>query len=63
MKRLPGASELPPLTPSQPRFLRGLEELGRGLPAVFVDDLLIAFVSISETLITSPQAARISSIT
>jgi len=53
MKRLPGASELPPLSPSQPRFLRGLEELGRGLPAEFADDLLIAFVSISETLITS----------
>src|SRR6516225_9191669 len=53
MKRLPGASELPQLTPSQPRFLRGLEEFGRGLAAEFADDLLIAFVSISETLITS----------
>jgi hypothetical protein len=53
MKRLPGASELPPLAPSQPRFLRGLEEFERGLPAEFADDLLIAFVSISETLITS----------
>jgi hypothetical protein len=53
MKRLPGALELPQLTPSQPRFLRGLEEFGRGLPAEFADDLLIAFVSISETLITS----------
>ena len=53
MKRLPDASDLPPLTPSQPRFLRGLEEFGRGLPAQFADDLLIAFVSISETLITS----------
>src|SRR6516225_5071493 len=53
MKRLPGASELPQLTPSQPRFLRGLEEFGRGLPGEIADDLLIAFVSISETLITS----------
>jgi len=53
MKRLPGASEVPSLTPSQPRFLRGLEEFGRGLPGEFADDLLIAFVSISETLITS----------
>jgi hypothetical protein len=31
----------------------GLEELERGLPTEFADDLLIAFVSISETLITS----------
>src|SRR5215468_5435030 len=53
MKRLPGFSDLPPLVPSQPRFLRGLEELGGDLPADFADDLLIAFVSISETLITS----------
>jgi hypothetical protein len=53
MKRLPGMSELPPLTQSQPLFLRGLEELGRGLPTEFADDLLVAFVSISETLITS----------
>jgi P-aminobenzoate N-oxygenase AurF len=53
IKQIPGYSELPPLTPSQPRFLRGLEELERGLPAELADDLLIAFVSISETLITS----------
>jgi hypothetical protein len=53
IKRLPGFSDLPPLVPSQPRFLRGLEELGGDLPADFADDLLIAFVSISETLITS----------
>ena len=52
IKRLPGFSELPPLT-SQPPFLRGLEELERRLPTEFADDLLIAFVSISETLITS----------
>jgi hypothetical protein len=52
-KRIPGMSELPPLTQSQPLFLRGLEELGRGLPTEFADDLLVAFVSISETLITS----------
>ena len=51
IKRIPGFSELPPLTPSQPPFLKGLEELGRGLPTEFADDLLIAFVSISETLI------------
>jgi hypothetical protein len=53
IKRVPGFSDLPPLTSSQPPFLRGLEELERGLPAEFADDLLIAFVSISETLITS----------
>jgi hypothetical protein len=53
IKRIPGYSELPPLTSSQPRFLRGLDELGRCLPTEFADDLLIAFVSISETLITS----------
>src|SRR6516165_1784877 len=53
IKQIPGFSELPPLTPSEPRFLRGLEELERGLPAELADDLLIAFVSISETLITS----------
>jgi hypothetical protein len=53
MKHLPGISQLPPLAPSQPRFLRGLEELERGLPTEFADDLLIAFVSVSETLITS----------
>jgi hypothetical protein len=53
IKRIPGFSELPPLTPSQPPFLKGLEELGRGLPTEFADDLLIAFVAISETLITS----------
>ena len=50
---IPGFSELPPLIPSQPPFLKGLDELGRVLPAEFADDLLIAFVSISETLITS----------
>ena len=53
IKQIPGFSELPPLTPSQPLFLRGLEELERDLPNEFADDLLIAFVSISETLITS----------
>src|SRR6516225_2742177 len=53
MRRIPGFSELPPLTPSQPPFLRGLEELKRSLPTESADDLLIAFVSISETLITS----------
>jgi hypothetical protein len=53
IKRIPGYSELPLLTPSQPPFLRGLEGLGRDLPSEFADDLLIAFVSISETLITS----------
>ena len=53
IKQIPGFSELPPLTPSEPRFLRGLEELERGLPTELADDLLIAFVSISETLITS----------
>jgi len=53
IKHIPGFSELPPLTPSQPPFLRGLEELERGLPIELADDLLIAFVSISETLITS----------
>ena len=53
MKRIPGSSELPPLTTSQPPFLKGLEELKRSLPTEFADDLLIAFVSISETLITS----------
>jgi hypothetical protein len=53
IKRIPGFSELPPLAPSQPPFLRGLEELERGLPTEFADDLLIAFVAISETLITS----------
>jgi hypothetical protein len=52
-KQIPGFSELTPLTPSQPRFLRGLEELEGGLPTELADDLLIAFVSISETLITS----------
>ena len=52
IKRLPGFSELPPLA-SQPPFLRGLEELESRLPTEFADDLLIAFVSISETLITS----------
>ena len=53
IKRIPGFSELPLLTPSQPHFLSGLEELERSLPTEFADDLLIAFVSISETLITS----------
>jgi len=53
MKRIPGFSELPPLIPSQPPFLRVLKELERGFPTEFADDLLIAFVSISETLITS----------
>ena len=53
IKQLPGFSELPPLSLSQPPFLRGLEELEIGLPTEFADDLLIAFVSISETLITS----------
>jgi hypothetical protein len=53
IKRIPGFSELQLLTPSQPLFLSGLEELERSLPAEFADDLLIAFVSISETLITS----------
>ena len=53
MKRIPGFSELPPLIPSQPPFLRVLKELERGFPTKFADDLLIAFVSISETLITS----------
>jgi hypothetical protein len=53
IKRIPGFSELPPLTPSQPPFLRGLEELERDLPAELADDLLVAFVAISETLITS----------
>ena len=53
IKQIPGFSELPLLTPSQPPFLRGLEELERSLPTEFADDLLIAFVSISETLITS----------
>jgi hypothetical protein len=53
IKQIPGFSELPPLTATQPRFLRGLEELERGLPTELADDLLIAFVSISETLITS----------
>jgi P-aminobenzoate N-oxygenase AurF len=33
--------------------LRGLEELEEGLPIELTDDLLIAFVAISETLITS----------
>jgi hypothetical protein len=40
IKRIPGFSELPPLTPSQPPFLRGLEELERALPTEFADDLL-----------------------
>ena len=53
IKRIPGFSELPPLSPSQPPFLRGLEELEKSLPTEFADDLLIAFVAISETLITS----------
>ena len=53
IKQISGFSELPPLTPSEPHFLRGLEELERSLPTEFADDLLIAFVSISETLITS----------
>ena len=53
MKRIPGFSELPPLGQSEPRFLRGLEEFRDSFPAEFADDLLIAFVSISETLITS----------
>src|SRR5215468_4829991 len=39
-QRLPGASELPPLTRRNRGFLRGLEEFGRGLPAEFADDLL-----------------------
>jgi len=64
IKQIPGFSELPPLTPSQPPFLRGLEELERDLPTEFADDLLIAFVSVSETLITSllsgiPRDARV----
>src|SRR5262249_19311204 len=45
IKQIPGVSELPPLTPSEPHFLRGLEELERSLPTEFADDLLIAFVS------------------
>ena len=53
IKGIPGFSELPPLAPSQPPFLRGLEELEKGLPTEFADDLLVAFVAISETLITS----------
>jgi hypothetical protein len=53
IKHIPGFSELAPLIPSQPPFLRGLEESERGLPTELADDLLIAFVSISETLITS----------
>jgi P-aminobenzoate N-oxygenase AurF len=53
IKQLPEFSELPPLAPSQPPFLQGLEELERDLPTEFADDLLIAFASISETLITS----------
>jgi hypothetical protein len=53
IRRIPGFSELPPLTPSQPPFLSGLDELERGLPTEFADDLLVAFVSISESLITS----------
>jgi hypothetical protein len=53
IKRIPGHSELPPLTPSQPAFLSGLDELERGLPTELADDLLVAFVAISETLITS----------
>ncbi len=53
MKRIPGMSELPALSPLLPRFLRKLEELEKALPTEFADDLLIAFVSISETLITS----------
>ena len=53
LRHISGFAELPPLIPSQPPFLRGLEELNRSLPTVFADDLLIAFVSISETLITS----------
>src|SRR5215471_23398 len=53
MKRIPGFSELPSLGQSQPRFLRGLEEFRDTLPAKFADDLLVAFVPISETLITS----------
>ena len=52
LKHIPGFSELP-FIPSQPPFLRGLEELERSLPTALADDLLIAFVSISETLITS----------
>ena len=47
IKHIPGFSELPPLAPLQPLFLRGLEELERGLPIELADDLLIAFVSIS----------------
>ena len=53
IKHIPGFSELPTLTSSPPPFLSGLEELGKDLPAELADDLLIAFVSISETLITS----------
>src|SRR5262249_36405683 len=53
IKQIPEFSELPLLIFSQPRFLRGLEELENSLPTEFADDLLIAFVSISETLITS----------
>jgi hypothetical protein len=53
IKRIPAFPELPPLTPSQPPFLRGLAELEKALPTELADDLLIAFVSISETLITS----------
>jgi hypothetical protein len=53
LKRVQGISELPPLNPSQPRFLRGLDEYRRSLPVEFADDLFIAFASISETLITS----------
>ena len=53
LNHIPGFSELPPLIASQPAFLRGLEELEKGLPIEAADDLLIAFVSISETLITS----------
>jgi P-aminobenzoate N-oxygenase AurF len=63
IKQIPGFSELPPLTATQPRFLRGLEELERGLPTELADDLLIAFVSISETLITSiPRGIPVSAI-
>ena len=53
IKHIPEFAELPPLIPLQPRFLRGLDELERGLPTELADDVLIAFVSISETLITS----------
>jgi hypothetical protein len=52
MHRIPGLSDLPTVGPSRSRFLRGLEILENRLPSNFRDDLLIGFVSVSETLIT-----------